>query len=277
MKRSLIDISIAHRRVLLWIIAAVITLASAVYQRRTGPSYPIDREQQVFGTQVSYNFLRSYVVGEDASVAVTVADTSIHGILRYRRYRSNDEWTELYMTRGENGLEARLPMQPAAGKIMYFVDLEKNDLRISLTEVTPIILRYRGSVPVWVLLPHVLLMFVAMLFANRAGLESLDSKGNSYRLLLWTIALFFVGGFILGPLMQKYAFDAYWTGFPFGKDLTDSKTLFAMLGWIVAWWRNRGQRDGRMWILFAAILMLAIYLIPHSLLGSELDYTAISE
>jgi hypothetical protein len=27
------------------------------------------------------------------------------------------------------------------------------------------------------------------------------------------------------------------------------------------------------WILFAAILMLIVFLIPHSLLGSELDYS----
>ena len=42
---------------------------------------------------------------------------------------------------------------------------------------------------------------------------------------------------------------------------------------IEALFKNRGGRDGRGWILFAAIVMLVIYLIPHSLLGSELDYT----
>ena len=39
---------------------------------------------------------------------------------------------------------------------------------------------------------------------------------------------------ILGPLTQYYAFGALWTGFPFGIDLTDNKTLIALIGWIIA-------------------------------------------
>ena len=34
-----------------------------------------------------------------------------------------------------------------------------------------------------------------------------------------------LGGMILGPIVQKYAFGAYWTGIPFGHDLTDAKNL----------------------------------------------------
>ena len=77
--------------------------------------------------------------------------------------------------------------------------------------------------------------------------------------------------------MQKYAFGAYWTGFPLGTDLTDNKTLIAMVGWGVAWFMNRKGREGRGWIVLAAVLMLAIYLIPHSVLGSELDYTKLPQ
>jgi hypothetical protein len=39
---------------------------------------------------------------------------------------------------------------------------------------------------------------------------------------------------ILGPVVQKFAFGEYWTGFPFGTDLTDNKTLIAFIGWIIA-------------------------------------------
>ena len=114
-----------------------------------------------------------------------------------------------------------------------------------------------------------------MLFANRTALEALDEKGNSYRYLLWTIGLLFIGGLILGPIMQKYAFGALWTGFPLGKDLTDNKTLISFLFWLFAWYKNRGGHNRRGWILFAAIINLAIYLIPHSMLGSELEYSKI--
>ena len=41
------------------------------------------------------------------------------------------------------------------------------------------------------------------------------------------LLLLAVGGFILGPLVQNYAFGELWTGVPFGWDLTDNKTLIA--------------------------------------------------
>ncbi len=68
-----------------------------------------------------------------------------------------------------------------------------------------------------------------------------------------------IGGLILGPLVQKYAFGAYWTGFPLGGDLTDSKTLFAVLVWLAAFFlRNKS----RWWTVAATVLMVAVYLIP---------------
>jgi hypothetical protein len=159
---------------------------------------------------------------------------------------------------------------------MYSVYLVKNDNDISLTE-EPVIIRFKGSVPAVVLLPHILLMFIGMLYSNRAGIEALDSRGSPKKYMNFTIIFFFLGGLILGPVVQKFAFDAYWTGVPFGIDLTDNKTLIAALGWIVAWRKNSNAKQGRGWILIASILMLAVYLIPHSLLGSELNYTNMSD
>ena len=67
------------------------------------------------------------------------------------------------------------------------------------------------------------------------------------------------GGFILGPLVQKFAFGEYWTGWPFGGDWTDNKTLAALVAWLVAWaicrWRPRFQRPA---VLLAAIVMFAV-------------------
>ena len=63
--------------------------------------------------------------------------------------------------------------------------------------------------------------------------------------------------------------------FPFGIDLTDNKTLFALIGWIIALIAGRGGKPARGWILGAAALTLIVFLIPHSVLGSELDYTEV--
>jgi hypothetical protein len=80
---------------------------------------------------------------------------------------------------------------------------------------------------------------------------------------------------ILGPIVQKYAFDAYWTGWPFGYDLTDNKTLIAFIAWIAAAVAIPRVRNPRWWLLGAAAVVLVVFMIPHSVLGSELDYRAL--
>ena len=82
---------------------------------------------------------------------------------------------------------------------------------------------------------------------------------------------------IFGPIMQKYAFGEFWTGVPFGIDLTDNKTLIAVIGWIIALIAIKKSSNPKGWIIFASVLMFIIYLIPHSVLGSELDYNEIDK
>jgi hypothetical protein len=76
----------------------------------------------------------------------------------------------------------------------------------------------------------------------------------------------------MGPLVQHAAFGPWWTGFPFGTDLTDNKTLLSFLFFLVAlatlkWKYNK-------WVTLLAILfMVVVFTIPHSSLGSEYDYS----
>ena len=69
------------------------------------------------------------------------------------------------------------------------------------------------------------------------------------------------------------AFGELWTGVPFGWDLTDNKILIGFIGWLVAIAANR-KKERMGWFIFAAILTLIVYSIPHSLFGSELDYSS---
>jgi hypothetical protein len=81
--------------------------------------------------------------------------------------------------------------------------------------------------------------------------------------------------------VQKYAFGAYWTGWPNGGDLTDNKTLVMWGVWVLLGLaflvRSHWQRSdaGRLATLMAALVMLTVDLIPHSLRGSQLDYDAL--
>jgi hypothetical protein len=175
-----------------------------------------------------------------------------------------------------------LPAQPAAGKLEYFLELSTSRDRIRVPESSDgnVIIRFKDRVPVYVLLPHVFFMFFSVLFGMRTGLAALFSPGAMRRLAWMTLGLMTVGGMILGPIVQKFAFGAFWTGFPFGYDLTDNKVLIMWLVWVAACavigFRSKArERLARPVVLAAALVMAVVYVIPHSAQGSELDYEAL--
>ncbi|MGC9353451.1 MAG: hypothetical protein ACP5D9_06410, partial [Mariniphaga sp.] len=53
-------------------------------------------------------------------------------------------------------------------------------------------------------------------------------------------------------------------------DLTDNKTLVAFIFWLLALVINR-KKDHPAYTVVAAIVMLIVYSIPHSMFGSQLD------
>lgn len=261
---------------LLWMTATLMMAGTAVYQRRTGPTYPLKGSVNVGGDGLTFSLPRSYDGPDDAEVRIPAPSPSISGEMEFRRFRSNDEWTYQTLIREGGSLVGRIPHQPAAGKVMYRVQLAKDsEMPVSLTS-EPLIIRFRNQVPPFVYIPHIVLMFLALLFASRAGMEDLVRGVRTYRLTVYTVISLAAGGLFLGPLMQKYAFDAYWTGWPFGHDLTDNKTAAALLLWLIAFWRLRKDPAKHGWATAALVLTLIVYSIPHSILGSELDYTQVT-
>ncbi|MFZ2054056.1 MAG: hypothetical protein WAU81_07645 [Candidatus Aminicenantales bacterium] len=260
------------KKILLWLLAFVITASSAIYQRMTGPTYPLRGKAALSKGEIGFRLPRSAEITADCEVGVEAADPGITGRLLYKRFKTADPWTETTMSRQDGRLVGYLPKQPMAGKLAYKVVLADLEKEVSLNGDKPIVIRFKGHTPMPLLLAHVHIIFAAMLFSTRAGLAALDRRSDPKRLAVWTVILFFAGGFILGPLMQKFAFDAWWTGFPLGTDLTDSKTLFAMLAWVAVLIAGRGGRQNRRWVLAASVVTLIVFLIPHSLLGSELKY-----
>ncbi len=261
------------KKVLLWVLAFLITASAAVYQRMTGPTHPIRGKVMLNDTEIAFRLERDPETTSDYEVRVKVPQTEITGTLLYKRHKTDDPWTKITMVRQEDFLAGSLPKQPTAGKLEYKIFLASQGKEISLSGENPVIIRFKDPVPTIILILHIIIIFIAMMFSTRAGIEALNPKGNPRKLVLWTIGLLIVGGLILGPVVQKYAFGEFWTGFPFGSDLTDNKILIAMIGWIAALIAGRRGKPARWWVLGASILLFAVYLIPHSLLGSELDYS----
>jgi hypothetical protein len=262
-------------RIGLWLLALLVTLGSAVFQRLTGPTHPVRGTVTLGGTGIRLRLQRSHGGDGDQPVVVKVADSQVTGSVAWRRFPTNDPFTALPMVREGEALKAALPHQPPAAKLEYQVQLARGGEKVLFPE-RPAITRFKGAVPAAILAPHIAAMFTGMLVANVAGLLALRGEKRLFRLSLVVAGLLAVGGLLLGPLVQKAAFDAYWTGWPFGTDLTDNKTAVAVLAWAIAAVRARGGRDARVAVGVAALVTLAVFMVPHSAWGSQVDWSKLT-
>jgi len=159
---------------LLWIIAVLVTICTAYYQRVTGPSYPVKGTTILYNQSISWKLERSHVSSEDYEVSIQVNDPAVSGEIFWKRFNSDDALTTLPMQNIDGFLKGRIPMQPAAGKVMYQVKLTRMGTTVDLTP-DPVIMRFRGDVPAGILIPHILCMFIMMLLSTRTGLEFFNS------------------------------------------------------------------------------------------------------
>jgi len=189
----------------------------------------------------------------------------------YKRYPGEDSLTQIE-TKNNNGVYSfEFPSQPPAGKLIYYPVVQKEGSEIILCQEEGVIIRFKSPVPSFVLIPHILLMFIAMLLANYSGITAFFIYEKSVKFGYYVIIALGTGGLILGPIVQKYAFGAFWTGWPLGEDLTDNKTLFAFLFWVTALILNR-SKPRKYLLILAAVITLLVYSIPHSTAGSEYDH-----
>lgn len=257
----------------LWIISIIIMVFVVFYQKMTGPTYPIKSDKIIAGLKVNFSLPTSNDGEYTKFVYIYDKSKTLTGTYKIRRFRSHDEWSYKEMLRNGDTLFFEIPHHASAGKVMYQIFLSRNNGKsVALTD-KPVILRFRDEVPMVIVVFHLIFIFGTILLSTRAGLEALyeGKHVNIYTIL--TIIFLIFGGFVFGPLMQKFAFGAYWTGWPFGHDLTDNKTVIAIIFWLIALFVGYRKPDKKRWHIIAAIMLLVVYLIPHSLLGSELDYT----
>ena len=263
-----------------WLLAVIITLVLSIYQRMTGPTYPKKVTVELNGESYKIKLPRSGVQKDEI---ITLTEQT-HGdrsrelsggepmgpvpmSLHYRRYPTTNDYTTVDFVRKDSVWQAVLPVQPVAVKLEYYLTVDGKDY----LKDEPVVIRFRNDVPASILVPHILLMFGAMLFAVYTFLLVVTHKDYK-RWLKITVATLFVGGFILGPLVQHAAFGPWWAGFPYGTDLTDNKTLISFIFFVAAlatlkWKYNK-------WVVCLAVLMMiAVFTIPHSAYGSEYDYS----
>jgi hypothetical protein len=260
---------------LLWLTAFFVTVALAGFQRATGPSYPL-RGSITLGDEreLSYRLPRSNQGRGPLRIEFPDLGDGSTASLDWRRYPTDDAFQSLAMHPvGDGTVMAEIPLQPAAGKVEYVVRITDSQIVTRVPARETVVARFRAPVPAVILVPHILAMFTSMLFSTRALMEVLRPGRSARALILVTMGLLVVGGLLLGPMVQNAAFGAYWTGWPLGSDLTDNKTLIAFLAWLVpSVAAFRGPRT-RLAVVFGWLVMTGVFLVPHSMRGSELDWS----
>ena len=258
------------KKAMFWVLAVIISLAAMFYQRMTGPTYPKKYKITYQNEEYSFSLPRSNN-GRPGDYPVKVElPEPFSANLVWRLYPSEDPWETKAMERRGDTLISSLPHQPPAGKIEYHLEVLADGNQIDLHDKENVLIRFRADVPALALIPHVLMMILTIIWSTATIIFALANIPSFKKHVGVTIIFLLIGGFILGPIVQKYSFGQFWTGWPLGDDLTDNKTLFALIAFLVAWFL-RNKSYGRWLAIFAALVMLAVYLIPHSMGGSELD------
>lgn len=270
----------------LWVLALVMAAAAMIYQRSTGPTYEFKGKLEHQGEAYKYELLRSQETTTNAVIEMPVIEgADYQATLNYKRYQTQDAFSAVDFTLNAEGqLTAQLPIQPAAGKMEYFITgtLDGEAFQIPTAGEEHIVLRYKDPVPDAILVPHVIMMILVIIFGIRAGLAAIFNDGTMRKWTLVAFSAMSLGGMILGPIVQKYAFGEYWTGFPYGGDFTDNKMLIMWLAWalalaIIGFKAKKKEGVSRATVIMAALVMTVVYLIPHSMGGSTLDYEAVDQ
>lgn len=270
-----------RKALLFWGVSLVLTLLIASYQRLSGPTRPLRGQLDLGGKRLYYKLPRSCDRSRQCKILVETPSPEAQGRLLFRRYKASQGWSEREMSLLDGRLEATLPPQPPAGKVEYRLMVRMRETRsetirgsLMLFPEKPVVLRFKGRVSPWLLVPHILFIFLSLLFSVRTFLETFaEGSGKLEPYLLLTLGTLLLGGLVFGPLVQLSAFGALWTGFPLGSDLTDTKTLLAFLAWGAAWLKvHRDPEGGKKWVKAVFLLTTLVFLVPHSLLGSEFRY-----
>lgn len=206
---------------------------------------------------------------------------------------------------GPSGLYVgEIPPQEIASRVFFYFVVETDGPSVEGSRRTPFFtipagapdearpfhLRFEGRTPAAlmalhvgfsaaapVILAHAVFFLLVVLFgrSSRKG-EERSFLRAAYVSTLAAFLVFFIGTIPLGILANEAKYGASFEGWPFGGDVTDTKTEVVLLVWIVffVWrrdlWARRGDprpgADRALPFVFFACLFVSIaaFLIPHS-------------
>jgi hypothetical protein len=252
------------KKIIIWASALTITIILAIFQYRTSPGYPATYLVVIGDEVYESSLIRSNSSSKECLLEIKIDDKDVNGHAYYRKYKSNEAYKSLKFTRYHDELVAVIPSQYPTGKVEYYVELVKDTKKYSLAKKEPVVVHFKRDVPFYVLIPYSIFIFMAVFFSVLCGLYVILKIESYQRYIKVAFYCLLIGGFILGPLVQKIQYNVFWAGLPFGYDLKSTKFLIVFLFLWWAYWANR-KKARPVSVMTVFIVTLVMGLIPNNL------------
>jgi hypothetical protein len=275
------------------LIAILFTVLVVGYARRTTMVRSVHKVVEQRGIVIEHETVPKQVGDQIPVISAKVTGAAQVNLIY--KIGQQGEFVQVPMNRApnaENVFTALLPHYPKATKAWYYIEAIKTtpdgDVTVTLpddsqTDFTPILLKYEGVVPLYVIIPHVLCNFAAIFFAALTLFSAIDVRRGKRTLKeaikypLITFILMFLGFVPFGIGMNWFAFGVIWEAVPFGRDVTDNKSQIILLFWLATLILVKGTVLGKgenknlvsergyfTMVIVTMIVTIAMYAIPHS-------------
>ena len=178
-----------------------------------------------------------------------------------------------------------IPAYPLGNRTYYYIDaVDLSGNRVVLPETATdnftseydyYKARFEGKASFILLLLHIVLMVAALFLLIHALYYAMyyirngEKETHIIKSVNVGILAFFITGFPIGCVIEKQVLGNYWEGFPFGTDITDSKTLVILLIFVVFMYlqkKGKISMKGYSWsVIINTIITIILFLLPHSL------------
>lgn len=206
------------------------------------------------------------------------------------------EFLPVDMTPKEGGNDvfvASIPYHKKGTQARYYIEAQKQsgDKQISVSlpdknspNFRPILLKFEGNVPPYIIVSHVFCNFAGIFFSVLAIFSTVDlmrGKSTLKKSVLFSLLTFiflFTGFLLVGSALNSFAFGVMWEAFPFGSDITDNKSQIILLFWVVTLFLVKGTIFGKdpsknlvsektysTMVIISFVVTVIMYLIPHSI------------
>ena len=83
------------KKILIWVLAFIITAGSAVYQRMTGPTYAVNGNTKLGGSVISFALETTHETTGDYEIIIEAPNSEINGYVQFKRFKTDDPWTKI--------------------------------------------------------------------------------------------------------------------------------------------------------------------------------------